>query len=175
MATARIEDTPAVVAMVGRCSQRTLFHRFHGPTDGVAYTRRLFEDLPRHDTLMAWNGLVCVGFATLACDEEGVGHLGVLVEDVWQRRRVGTRLTAALVDGAVARGVSTLRADVLTGDRFILDLLRPIGPSAVSFDLGSFSGLVDLSRAQRGNGARAAALAVHPPQPGGHRSGTALE
>jgi N-acetylglutamate synthase-like GNAT family acetyltransferase len=149
LATAAVEDMRAALAMLARCSRRTLFHRFHGPTDGVVYTRRLFEDLPQQETLVAWNGSVCVGVATLACDAEGVGHLGVLVEDAWQRRRVGARLTARLVDGAAARGVSTLRADVLAQDRFILSLLRRIGPTTVSFDLGSFSVLVDLSRGRR--------------------------
>jgi GNAT superfamily N-acetyltransferase len=146
LATAAVVDTAAVLAMVARCSPTTLFHRFHGPSDGVAYTRRLFEDHPRHATVVAWNGSACVGFATLACDAEGIVHLGVLVEDAWQRRRVGSRLIAALVDRAAARGVSTLRADVLAQDRFMLDLLRRIGPSTVSFELGSFSVLVDLSR-----------------------------
>jgi GNAT superfamily N-acetyltransferase len=117
----------------------------------MAYTQRIFEDHPRHETLVAWHGSMCVGFASLTCDAGGVGHLGVLVEDAWQRRRIGTRLTADLVDGAVDRGVSTLRADVLYQDRFILRLLRRIGPSTVSFDLGSFSVLVDLSRGQGAN------------------------
>jgi GNAT superfamily N-acetyltransferase len=149
LATAAVEDMSAVLAMLARCSRRTLFHRFHGPSDGVVYTRRLFDDHPHRETLLAWNGSVCVGVASLACDAQGVGHLGVLVEDAWQRRRVGTRLTAALVDGAAARGVSTLRADILAQDRFILSPLHRIGPTTVSFDLGSFSVLVDLSRGGR--------------------------
>lgn len=151
LAKAAVGDMTAALAMVARCSRKTLFHRFHGPTDGMAYTQRLFEDDPRHETLVAWNGSMCVGFATLACDADGVGHLGVLVEDAWQRRRIGTRLTADLVDCAADRGVSTLRADVLAEDRFILRLLRRIGPSTVSFDLGSLSVLVDLSRGQGAN------------------------
>jgi GNAT superfamily N-acetyltransferase len=135
--------------MLGRCAPTTLFHRFHGPTDGVAYTRVLFEDQPGDDTLLAWNGSGCVGLATLAKDALGIAHLGVLVEDAWQRRRVGTRLVGALIEGAPAWGISTLRADVLGEDRFILAALRRIGPSTVHFGLGTFSVHIDLTGGHR--------------------------
>jgi GNAT superfamily N-acetyltransferase len=135
--------------MLSRCAPTTLFHRFHGPTDGVAYTRAMFEDQPGDATLLAWNGSVCVGLATLANDAEGIAHLGVLVEDAWQRRRVGTRLVAALIEGAPAGGISTVRADVLGEDRFILAALRRIGPSTVDFGLGTFSVHIDLTGTPR--------------------------
>lgn len=65
--------------MVGRCSPSSLFHRFHGITDGTAYVRYLVAT-PGHETFTAWSDARCVGVATLArsgCDHE----VGVLVED----------------------------------------------------------------------------------------------
>lgn len=144
VATASVADTEAVLAMVARCSPTTLSHRFHGPSDGVAHTRAVLQGRPGDETLAAWNDSVCVGLATLADDEQGTAHLGVLVEDAWQRRRVGSTLVAALVAGAAARGISTVRADVLGEDRFMLRVLRRIGPSTVSFGLGTFTAHIDL-------------------------------
>jgi len=87
---AAVSDTEAVLAMLARCSRATLFHRFHGFTDGVPYFRAQLRDRPGDETLLAWYGSTCVGAATL-----GVGHTvnekqGVLVEDAWQRQGAGT-------------------------------------------------------------------------------------
>ena len=72
--------------MLTRCSQATLVRRFHGFTDGVAYTRALFRNQPNGDTFVAWYGSCCVAVATLGVDANGIADLGVLVEDAWQRR-----------------------------------------------------------------------------------------
>src|SRR5580692_9339990 len=47
-------DTEAVLAMLARCSRASLFHRFHGFTDGRAYFGALLRDRPLHRTLLAW-------------------------------------------------------------------------------------------------------------------------
>jgi GNAT superfamily N-acetyltransferase len=83
--------------------------------------------------------------ATLGVGASGIFDLGVLVEDAWQRRGVGTQLTASVLDSARARGVSTVHADVLGDDLFILEALRRIGPLTVSIDSGSFSIDIDIS------------------------------
>src|SRR5262249_19633849 len=93
---ATVTDTPAVLDMVGRCSAVSLFHRFHGPSDGLLYTRALLAGQSIDETLVAWHGDACVGLATLSRDRDGASHLGVLVEDAWQRRGVGRRLVSAL-------------------------------------------------------------------------------
>src|SRR5580692_5463588 len=61
----------AVLAMLARCSRVTLFHRFHGFSDGVAYYASQLQDRPLDDTLLAWHGSTCVGVASL-----GVGAAG---------------------------------------------------------------------------------------------------
>jgi GNAT superfamily N-acetyltransferase len=139
-------DTEALLAMLGRCSRASLFHRFHGFTDGVAYFAALLRDRPDDRTLLAWAGSTCVGVGTIGADAAGSLDLGVLVEDAWQRRGVGIRLITALLDDARAKGVTTVHADVLADDEFILQVLRRIGPLRVSAERGSFSIDVDLSR-----------------------------
>jgi GNAT superfamily N-acetyltransferase len=144
-----VSDTGAVLAMLSRCSGATLFHRFHGVTDGVAYFATLLRDGPAEPTRLAWYRSQCVGAATLGAGAAGTCDLGVLVEDAWQRRGVGTLLVASLLDGARARGVSTVHADVLDDDRFIVHTLRRIGPLTVSIEFGVLAIDVDLRSRER--------------------------
>ena len=156
-----VSDTQAVLAMLGRCSRASLFHRFHGFTDGVAYFAALLRDRPANETLLAWSRSTCVGVATLGVGAIGIVDLGVLVEDAWQRRGIGTRLVTSLLDSARAKGVTTVHADVLADDVFILQALRQIGPLRVSMESGSFSIDIDLSS--------------QPGQPSGNRLPVRLE
>jgi GNAT superfamily N-acetyltransferase len=142
--TPTASDTEAVLAMLVRCSRASLFHRFHGLTDGVAYFEALLRDRPLDQTLLAWWGSACVGVADLAVSATGTLDLGVLVEDAWQRRGIGTRLAATLLDNARANGATTAHADVLGDNRFILQALRRIGPLTVSIDSGILSIDIDL-------------------------------
>jgi len=64
--TPTASDTEAVLAMLVRCSGASLFHRFHGLTDGVAYFEALLRDRPLDQALLAWCGSACVGVADLA-------------------------------------------------------------------------------------------------------------
>lgn len=139
-------DTKAVLAMLARCSRASLFHRFHGFTDGVDYFTALLRVGPVEQTLLAWCRSTCVGVAALSVSATGTADLGVLVEDAWQRRGVGTRLVASLLDTARAHGVSAVHADVLGDDRFILHTLRRIGPLTVSIEFGVLAIDVDLGR-----------------------------
>src|ERR1700676_2129221 len=141
-----VSDTEAVLAMLARCSRATLFHRFHGFTDGRAYFGAVLQARAPDRTLLAWYRSTCVGVATLGLGATEIFDLGVLVEDAWQRRGVGTQLTASVLDRARARGVSTVHADVLGDDLFILEAVRRIGPLRVSIDSGSCSIDIDISR-----------------------------
>jgi GNAT superfamily N-acetyltransferase len=131
--------------MLARCSAATRYHRFHGVTDGVAYFESLLRERPTDQTLLAWRGSACVGVASLGVDSEGIPNLGVLVEDAWQRRGIGTRLATSLLDRARARGATTVHADVLGEDQFILRILRRVAPLKASLELGGISIDIDLS------------------------------
>jgi GNAT superfamily N-acetyltransferase len=136
----------AVLAMLACCSRATLFHRFHGFTDGVAYYGTLLRDRSVDQTLLAWHSSTCVGVASLGVGATGNIDVAVLVEDAWQRQGVGTRLAVSLLESAGARGVTTVHADVLCDDLFILQALRRIGPLTVSIESGTYSIDVDISR-----------------------------
>jgi len=140
-----VSETGAMVAMSARCSRASLFHRFHGFTDGVAYFGALLRDRPSDQTLLAWYRSTCVGVATLGVGASGILDLGVLVEDAWQRRGIGTELASSLLEGARAQGVTTVHADVLSDDQFILRILRQSGPLTVLIEHGNFSIDIDLS------------------------------
>src|SRR5712671_1007240 len=137
--SATVSETEGVLAMLARCSRETLFHRFHGFADAVSYFSALLQDGPVQQTLLAWYGSTCVGVATLGVDATGIIDLAVLVEDARQRRGIGTQLTDALLDSARAEGVSSVHADVLGDDRFILKALRRIGSLTGSIDRGVWS------------------------------------
>jgi GNAT superfamily N-acetyltransferase len=137
----------AVLAMAARCSRTTLFHRFHGFTDGVAYFKALLGDQTTNETHLAWYGSHCVGLATIAPTPGGTADLGVVVEDRWQRRGIGTRLVGSLLVVAGDRGVTTLHADVLPDDSSILEALRRIGPLSVAAELDAVSVDIVLGRA----------------------------
>ena len=77
--------------MLGRCSSMTLYHHFHGITDGVAYARHVLANADGHDSYLAWSEDRCVGVGSLHVGEDQA-EIGVLVEDSWQRRGVGTAL-----------------------------------------------------------------------------------
>ena len=79
-----------------------------------------------------------MGLATLArsaCDHE----LGVLVEDNWQRRGIGTELLTCLVASARARGIGQIVAEVLGEDSFVLSALRRVGPLVVTLEWGVYT------------------------------------
>ena len=68
---------------------------FNGNDDGVAYFEALLRDGPVNQTRLAWYRSTCVGVATLGVGPTGILDLGVLVEDAWQRRGIGSRLIAS--------------------------------------------------------------------------------
>lgn len=154
-------DLPAVLAMLGRCSRETLFRRFHGATDGTFHALDL-ASRGDHQTLGAWVGSECVGIASLIpgtdtsdpdpCyldsrdpDLRDLGHLGVLVEDGWQRRGVGNVLLNHLADCARAVGVSAMHADVLAENRWAIRMLSQFGTVYAHQSWGVYSATVTLS------------------------------
>jgi GNAT superfamily N-acetyltransferase len=139
-------DTEAVLEMLGRCSRASLFRRFHGYTDGANYFGALLRDGPIDQTLLAWYRSTCVGVAALGVGTTGMSDLGVLIEDAWQRRGIGTWLVGSLLVNARAKGVTTVHADVLGDDRFILEAVRRIGPLKVTIEFGSYSIDIEIGR-----------------------------
>ena len=136
-------DSDALLAMLGRCSPMTLYHRFHGITDGVAYARHVLATADGHDSYLAWSDDRCVGVGSLHVGANQA-EIGVLVEDGWQRRGVGTALLTMLVGRARQLDLSSLRADVLGENSFTLPVLGRVGPTRTSLATGNYTVLVDL-------------------------------
>ena len=94
-----------------------------------------------------------MGAATLAAGAARIPDLGVLVEDAWQRRGIGTRLTALVVDRARSTGVTSVHADILNEDLFILRALRRLGPLTTTYEHGTVAIDIDLAdRLSRSDG-----------------------
>jgi GNAT superfamily N-acetyltransferase len=131
--------------MVRRCSTSSLFHRFHGPGDGIAYT---VAQLRRRDDIvfLAWEDDRCIGMGVLAGPSDLDLHLGVLVEDQRQRQGVGGALVTALVDEARRRAVQSIHADVMGEDHQLVMSLGRFGKTTARVESGIFSVNIDLCR-----------------------------
>ena len=137
-------DSEALLGMLGRCSPTSLYRRFHGVTNGIFYAQQVLAAAGGRDSYVAWIGEECVGVGNLhVCDD--TADVGVLVEDDWQRRGVGTALLIALVRRVRECGSHFLRADVLEENRFALQVLARLGPANTSLAAGSYTTLVDLT------------------------------
>jgi N-acetylglutamate synthase-like GNAT family acetyltransferase len=139
----RPDDLPHVLSLLRRCSTRTLYRRFHGVTDGSAWAAELVRK-PDDETVAAWMGSSCIGLATLTTGDPRP-DLGVLVEDAWQRRGVGTALVSLVVANAHASGVRELSADILAESDWALSSLARMGRMEVNLSFGVYSVRVTLS------------------------------
>lgn len=133
-------DRPALERMLARCTGQTRYRRFHGPVT-VFPERYLTEALsgsPLHFALVACldedaetDGTVVdgtvVALASCRAVDEGVAELGILVEDEWQRRGVGSDLLREIVAYAARTGLRALQAQVLADQPWIVGLLRRHG------------------------------------------------
>jgi L-amino acid N-acyltransferase YncA len=138
---ARTEDLPALGDFFAGLSTYTRYLRFFGPvTPGAALLRTLAGVPDNVDALVAVRSGVIVGHA-MAVDrierqhpqkpaETRVTDIGVVVDDDWQGRGVGSALMRALVTGAQARGVITLEMDVLAGNHRVLAMVTGHWPGA---------------------------------------------
>jgi GNAT superfamily N-acetyltransferase len=137
-------DTPAVMAMLRRCSAPTLYRRLHGIPTGVDRTAHAVVHTAGEDTYCARSTDRCVGVASLASSHDGFAHIGVLVEDDWQRRGAGSALVVVLARRAREIRAPGLLADILGDNEFLIPLLARIGPIATSFVAGGYRVRVDL-------------------------------
>jgi ribosomal protein S18 acetylase RimI-like enzyme len=132
---ARPEDLPALSNFFAGLSAHTRYLRFFGPVrPGAALLRTLAGMADNVDALVAVRGGAIVGHAMAVdrADPHGarVTDIGVVVDDAWQGRGVGSALMRALVTGAQARGVTTLEMDVLDSNRQVLAMITAHWPAA---------------------------------------------
>jgi N-acetylglutamate synthase-like GNAT family acetyltransferase len=122
-------DRDAVAAMLGRCGGQTLFHRFLHPIRSTPawYLDQVVAVGPRRVTLLAAAAGVVIGIGELHQDADDVAEVGLLVEDGWQRRGVGTRLLARLLEEAHRRHLCALSALVSSDNDHVIRMLARVG------------------------------------------------
>jgi GNAT superfamily N-acetyltransferase len=143
----RPEDRDCLVQMLRRCSRASLYHRFHGFSDGSAYVYRQLRTEP-DIVRVAWAGPTCIGFGVLAENGSRPWDLGILVEDTWQLHGVGTRLLLGLIGEAKRSQMSVVEAAILSEDAFIVRLLRRVGPIRSEIDRETLTLEVSLADAR---------------------------
>ena len=132
---ARPEDLPSLSDFFGGLSAHTRYLRFFGPvTPGAALLRTLAGFADNIDALVAVRGGAIVGHAMAVDRDEPRGtrvtDIGLVVNDAWQGRGVGSALMRALVAQAEARGVTSLAMDVLHTNRQVLAMITGHWPEA---------------------------------------------
>ncbi|HEY3881059.1 MAG TPA: GNAT family N-acetyltransferase [Trebonia sp.] len=135
-------DRDALTRMFERCTPATRYHRFHGPVQAIprSYLAEALSGSPFHHALVgcpyipaspaAYAGET-VALASCRLVAEGAAELGLLIEDGWQRRGLGTRLVHDLVTHAARSGVREVEAQLLAEQAWIGGLLRPYGSGRV--------------------------------------------
>jgi GNAT superfamily N-acetyltransferase len=132
-------DQAALEAMFLRCSPSTVYRRFHGQVKAfpASYLAEALSGVPEHYAVVACAGGRVVALASCRLDPvRAEGELGILVEDEWQRRGLGSSLLGLLVSWADGRGVRALNAQVLTEHDWIIGLLAPYGECSSAFRRG---------------------------------------
>lgn len=135
-ARAEPSDAPAIEAMLERCSRRSRTHRFFRPV-ASAPPGYLDHTLSERDAHMAFlvriHGQV-VGLAELHRTGSHGGDIGLIIEDAYHGKGVGTAAYALLVDVARRLGIQTLTADVRVENFHVFKALRRAGRTSVTRD-----------------------------------------
>jgi ribosomal protein S18 acetylase RimI-like enzyme len=147
-----LDDVDRLQRMFSRLSAETLYHRFFSP---VVEPRRsalvwlTAVDHASRDALVALDGDEIVAVARYDSQPGGgSAEVAVTVEDAWQHRGIGRRLTARLARRAVDHGIESFTASVLADNRPALGLLRKLSPDAsVHFEGGGYEASMPLPRA----------------------------
>jgi GNAT superfamily N-acetyltransferase len=161
---AEAADRAALSAMFDRCTPSTRYRRFHGPVKAIPerYLADALSGSPFHYALVACPeraqdlnsepgpdpgprrvpGGGIVALASCRAVDEGAAELGVLIEDAWQRRGLGTRLIGDLAAHAEGVGLRVLEAQLLAEQSWITRLLRPYGACRLR---STWNGVLDVS------------------------------
>jgi RimJ/RimL family protein N-acetyltransferase len=145
-------DTDRLTRLFGRLSARSVRLRFFAPlrTLSEEHLVRLVDvDHKRDEALVAVSNDEIIAVARyVGRGASPEAELAVTVEDTWQRRRIGTRLTQRLSTIASARGYDAFVASILPENRAALRLARTLsGQTSVRWNDGAYEALIPLSTA----------------------------
>ncbi len=135
-------DRGALRQMFQRCSPESNYRRFNSPRRDppAGYLDQVLSGCSRHDALVGAltpheektctseredSVLIALGSASLVTDAlAATVEIGLIVQDDWQRRGIGSALLQRLADRARERGVTDLRVQLRFEDRRLLAALR---------------------------------------------------
>jgi acetyltransferase len=125
-------DQDRVADFLQALSVDTAYRRF---LTGLGHpSASMLRQLVRHDrdhgTFIAEVDGTVVGHALWSRTHDGSAELGVVVTDDWQHRGVGSQLTIAALNEAVARGVTHARMSVHRGNGPTIDIVHHAWPQA---------------------------------------------
>jgi GNAT superfamily N-acetyltransferase len=152
-----LDDVERLSRLFTRLSPESVHYRFFSPVRRLprsALLRLADVDHERRDALVALDGDEIVAVARYDAPAGGAGappgeaEIAVTVEDAWQHRGVGKRLSLRLARLARERGYERFNATMLGDNRAALGLVRRLSPDAtVSFADGEFHASIPLRRA----------------------------
>ena len=150
----QVDDAERLARMFERLSRQTIYFRFFAPIARLpqsALLHLVYVDHCHRDALVALDGDEIVAVARYDALREPGGsdaaaaEIAVTVEDAWQGRGVGRRLTLRLAALAIDRGIGTLVARILPDNRGALRLVRALAPDAiVKFAGGDYEARIPL-------------------------------
>jgi ribosomal protein S18 acetylase RimI-like enzyme len=147
-----LDDVERLGRMFDRLSPTSVYLRFFSPIHKPPRSALLWlvsVDHDRREALVALDGDEIVGVARYdGVAGTGEAEIAVTVEDAWQHRGVGKRLTRRLAAQAVDHGYERFVATVLPDNHAALGLLRTLSQDAsVRFDGGGYAASVPLVKA----------------------------
>ncbi len=127
--------------MHAACSPETVLRRYFAPMPDLSprLAARLLSPTGGF-SLVAERGSELAGIVTVAPDADGVGDVGVLVADAWQRQGIGTSLLCAAV--AEAEGFTDLLLTAHPANRAVLPTVHAAGLRA---HVSRVDGLVEIA------------------------------
>ena len=122
------DDAADLISMHARCSEDTIQRRYLAPLPHLS--PRLAHALLTPDggsSVVATRGTELIAVATFAPDHDGEHELGLLVEDRWQRRGLGSRLLQVAARQAATQGVGRLVCVTHPDNSAVLSTIRRAG------------------------------------------------
>ncbi|MFF7953698.1 GNAT family N-acetyltransferase [Streptomyces griseorubiginosus] len=129
---ADLDDLDGVNALHERCSLQTRFARYQAARRSLRLTE--FQHLTRPDHSLTWvtypmgdpHQLVATTNLVRTADA-GAAELGIMIEDSWQNRGLGTALVRYARTQARALGCSTLVVMTSSDNVRVLKIMRALG------------------------------------------------
>jgi RimJ/RimL family protein N-acetyltransferase len=123
-------DQAAVLRMHDRCSAQSLSRRYHAPAPRLS--PRVAQHLlapPGGTSIVVQAGGELVGMSVLAPlpDRAGAAEVGLLVEDDWQRRGIGSRMLRECARIAAGEGFAQLVAHAQPDNRALVSTFARAG------------------------------------------------